>query len=81
MESHRTRRAARRILPLAIVFSLVPLSVGWHWAKLGWRDWHYNYPSTPTGYDQIVNRFGQPCNSNAYAIQMAWRAADNGKTY
>ena len=73
----------RRRLPIALVavLALVPLTLGWHWAKLGWRDWHYNYPATPTGYTQIVNRFGQPCNSNAYAISMRWTAADTGVTY
>ena len=80
MESHRTRRTARRLLPV-IALALAPLLTAYHWAAAGWKDWHYNYPSTPTGYDQIVNRFGQPCNSNAYAISMAWTASDNNKTY
>lgn len=76
------RRRLRRILPLAAAVTLlVPLLVGWHWTKAGWRDKHYNYPSTPQNYDQIVNRFGQPCNSNASAISMSWTAADNGVTY
>ena len=48
---------------------LVPFLVAWHWQRLGWRDWHYNYPATPTGYTQIVNRFGQPCNADARAIR------------
>ncbi len=71
----------RRAMLLLLVIAAMPLLVGWHWAKLGWRDHHYNYPGTPTGYTQIVNKFGQPCNSNAYAIKMAWKAADNGVTY
>jgi hypothetical protein len=63
------------------VLLAAPLTVGWHWAKAGWRDWHYNYPATPTGYKQIVKRFGQPCNANASAISMGWTASDNGVTY
>ncbi|HSH34607.1 MAG TPA: M15 family metallopeptidase, partial [Actinomycetota bacterium] len=52
-----------------------------HWGQLGWRDQHANYPSRPSGYTQIVNRFGQPCNAEARAISMKWKAADNGVTY
>ncbi len=59
----------------------VPLVVAFHWGQQGWRDRHENYPSRPQGYTQIVNRFGQPCSSNARAISMSWRAADNGTTY
>jgi hypothetical protein len=81
----RTPRSRRlgRVMPVAIaaVMVLAPVLVGWHWAKLGWRDKHYNYPATPTGYTQIVNRFGQPCNSDASAISMSWPASDNGVTY
>lgn len=68
-------------LAVAVMVLLVPFLVAWHWQRLGWRDWHYNYPATPTGYSQIVNRFGQPCNADARAIYMYWRAADNGVTY
>jgi D-alanyl-D-alanine carboxypeptidase len=74
-------RRRRRALPLIAVLSVVPLLVGWHWAKAGWRDWHYNYPATPYGYSQIVNRFGQPCNTNASAVWMTWIASDNGYPY
>lgn len=83
-EGSCSRRRRRRILlPLAVVAALAcaPLLLGWHWAKLGWKDKHYNYPSKPTGYTQIVNRFGQPCNANASAISASWKAADNGVTY
>ena len=65
-------------LPIAIV---LPLIAALHWGQLGWRDLHANYPSRPSGYTQIVNRFGQPCNAEARAISMRWRAADNGVTY
>lgn len=77
-------RRRPRLLPLAVVVALAalaPLTLGWHWQKAGWRDWHYNYPATPTGYTQIVNRFGQPCSSAASKVWMDWTAADNGKTY
>ncbi len=76
------RRRRRRVPPLGIVvLLLVPLLLGYHWARAGWRDWHYNYPAKPYGYDQIVSRFGLPCNSSAKAISMKWTAADNGYTY
>ena len=65
-------------LPIAIV---LPLIAAFHWGQLGWRDQHANYPSRPSGYTQIVNRFGQPCNAEARAISMKWKAADNGVTY
>jgi len=76
------RRHRRRALPLIAAVALAtPLLVGWHWARLGWRDWHYNYASVPNGYTQIVNRFGQPCSTAAHAVSMYWRAADTGTTY
>ena len=65
-------------VPIAVV---VPLIAAFHWGQLGWRDRHENYPARPSGYAQIVNRFGQPCNAEARAISMRWRAADNGVTY
>jgi len=82
-DPHRGRRR-RHLLPVAAVsavLALAPLLVAYHWSKAGWRDWHYNYPATPTGYTQIVNRFGQPCNADASKISMSWPAADNGMTY
>jgi hypothetical protein len=70
---------AFRPFPLVLAVVLVaPLLVGWHWARAGWRDWHYNYPAVPNGYTQIVNRFGEPCNSNATSNWMQWRQADTG---
>lgn len=79
----RARRSAgRRLLSLTVGTALVvPLLVGWHWSRLGWRDAHYNYPSRPRDYTQIVNRFGQPCSANASKIPMSWKASDNGVTY
>ena len=75
------KRHRRRLAATAAVLALVPMLSGWHWAKLGWRDLHYNYPATPQSYDQIVNRFGQPCNADASAVWMSWTASDNGVTY
>lgn len=66
---------------VVVVALLVPFSLAFHWSNLGWRDKHYNYPSRPNGYTQIVNRFGQPCSANASAISMIWVAADTGTTY
>jgi hypothetical protein len=73
------RYAARAAVALAAL--LVPFALAFHWQRLGWRDVHYNYPARPNGYTQIVNRFGQPCSSNARAISMSWVAADTGQTY
>ena len=64
-----------------VVALLLPFLLAFHWAALGWRDKHYNYPTRPNGYTQIVNRFGQPCSANAHAISMIWVAADTGVTY
>ncbi len=58
----------------------MPFLVGWHWAKAGWRDHHYNYPAVPSGYTQIVNRFGEPCNANATSNWMRWTQADTATT-
>jgi hypothetical protein len=74
------RGRLRWIVPLLVLAIAVP-SIGWHWAKAGWRDWHHNYPDTPYGYDQIVNRFGQPCNDHAHEVWMTWVASDNHYPY
>ena len=79
--TQRTRRG-RRIAAVVVALTLaVPATVAWHYARQGWRDKHYNYPSRPSGYTQIVNRFGQPCSDAAHANSMLWTAADNGVTY
>lgn len=83
-EASRTQdRSDRRLLSLVVlvVALALPLLVAAHWQKAGWRDQHYNYPSRPSGYTQIVNRFGQPCSANASAVRTTWRAADNGVNY
>jgi hypothetical protein len=66
---------------LASAAVVLPLILAFHWGQQGWRDRHYGYPTRPAGYTQIVNRFGQPCNSQASAISMSWRAADTGQTF
>ena len=75
-----TRRWRRTIAAIAVA-AMVPGIVAWHYARLGWRDEHYNYPARPSGYTQIVNRFGQPCSDAAHANSLRWTAADNGNTY
>jgi D-alanyl-D-alanine carboxypeptidase-like protein len=81
VRSTRTRSSALRFLPLvATIVVLAPFLIGWHWAKAGWRDHHYNYPAVPSGYTQIVNRFGEPCNANATSNWMRWTEADTGTT-
>lgn len=52
-----------------------------HWGGVDWVDDHRNYPVRPTGYSQIVDTFGQPCNDNAHAIKDVWTAWDNGRDY
>lgn len=77
--ARRSRRGT--VAALATVGALLPLLLAFHWGQQGWRDHHRNYPSRPDGYTQIVNRFGQPCSSQASAISMSWRAADTGGWY
>jgi D-alanyl-D-alanine carboxypeptidase len=77
----RTPRGLRAVALGALAAAIVPLIAAFHWASQGWVDEHENYPSTPSGYTQIVNRFGQPCSADARQISMKWRAADNGVTY
>ena len=76
-------RRRRRRLPLIVllVAALLPFLVGWHWASYGWVDEHKNYPGRPSGYTQIVNRFGQPCSGAAHYVWLDWLASDNGVVY
>jgi hypothetical protein len=73
-------RVATRVLAVAIAL-LLPFLLANHWSQSGWRDKHRNYPARPSGYTQIVNRFGQPCNAHASAISMRWVAGDTGQAY
>lgn len=78
----RTGRSAALVLVAAFaVGALAAPAVAGHWWQAGWRDKHWSYPVKPSGYSEIVNRFGQPCNANANAISMQWRAQDNGVHY
>ena len=79
----RIGRCSRRgaAVVLASAAAILPLVLAFHWGQQGWRDRHYGYPSRPAGYTQIVNRFGQPCSSQASAISTSWRAADTGQTF
>lgn len=65
---------------VAIAVVAGPAGAG-DWRQRGWRDRHYRYPGKPSGYSEIVKRFGQPCNARARKIAMRWRAADNGVRY
>ncbi len=77
----RFGRIGGRVLPLGVaVLVAVPAMTGWHYAAQGWRDHHIGYPPVPSGYTQIVNTFGQPCNSNAHAVWMSVTLADTGVT-
>ena len=79
-EGHRSRWRRTIVATLAIGL-VVPSVVGWHYARLGWKDKHENYPARPTSYSQIVNRFGQPCSDAAHQISQRWTAADTGTTF
>lgn len=80
-KERRTPHGLRTVALGALAAAIVPLIAAFHWASQGWVDEHENYPSTPSGYTQIVNRFGQPCSADARQISMKWRAADTGVTY
>lgn len=73
--------------PLAVVLAAFLIGVlagpamAGHWTRRGWRDWHKRYPPRPSGYAEIVERFGKPCSNAASKIWMQWRAADNGVYY
>ena len=46
----RFGRVGGRFLPLGVAVLLaLPALTGWHYAKLGWRDHHTNYPPVPSG--------------------------------
>ena len=80
------RRVIRRGLAFALLAAfavgfIAGPAVAGHWHKQGWRDLHWNYPRKPSGYQQIVKRFGQPCSAAASKIWMKWRAADDGVYY
>lgn len=40
---------------------------------------HYGYPRTPSGQDEIVTTFGQPCSAGAHANSARWEA--DGRIY
>ena len=42
---------------------------------------HAGYPAVPNGYSQIVNEFGQPCNSQFNDNTRWWYASDDGQNY
>ncbi|HEV3475296.1 MAG TPA: M15 family metallopeptidase [Actinomycetota bacterium] len=53
----------------------------WHYAKWGWNDRHFNYPTKPSGYWQLYEEFGEPCSERTHAKVLGWRAWDNGRYY
>jgi hypothetical protein len=69
-----------RLLTLALLILVTfPFLVGYHWARLGWRDKHLGYPPVPSGYTQIVNTFGPPCGADAHAVTVTIRESDTGQ--
>ncbi|MEX0990653.1 MAG: M15 family metallopeptidase [Actinomycetota bacterium] len=75
------RRKLRAMLAGGGLALVLPFILASHWTYVDWRDEHRNYPSRPSGYNQIVNTFGQPCNDNANAIADRWKAWDNDRWY
>lgn len=70
----------RVFLVLAGIALALPLILASHWSGMNWHDIHYNYPNRPSGYNQIVNTFGQPCSNAADWNKDRWRAS-NGEVY
>lgn len=77
----RTGARVRRIMRPIVGFAIAPALVASHWTGVEWRDQHDNYPPHPSGYVQVVNTFGQPCNEAANWNSARWRAGDNGRVY
>lgn len=75
MQSRFGLRKLRAVGALALV---LPTLIAANWDE--WQDLHVNYPARPSGYAQIVNRFGPPCGEAASAIRRKWTAS-NGTAY
>jgi hypothetical protein len=70
------------VLALVLVgLSIAPTAGAYHFYAEGWRHKHYLYPPVPSGYSQIVNVFGSPCNSQVNDNRTNWVAQDNGYSY
>lgn len=68
----------RRWRAVGALVLVLPSLLAANWAE--WQDMHVNYPARPSGYTQIVNRFGQPCGEPTHAVRRRWDAS-NGQTY
>jgi hypothetical protein len=68
----------RKLRAIGALGLVAPAMMAIDWST--WRDLHVNYPSRPSGYNQIVNRFGEPCGAPTHAITRKWEAA-NGTVY
>ena len=76
------KRSAGVVLALAIaLLTIAPSAGAWHFEAEGWRHQHYKYPPRPSGYNQIVSVFGQPCNGAVNDNRTNWVATDNGYSY
>lgn len=65
----------------AAVLSIVPSAAAYHFAAEGWQHQHYKYPPVPSGYNQIVSVFGEPCNGYVNDNRTNWVATDDGVSY
>lgn len=72
----RSRR--RAVLALGGLFAALPLLLANHWPDR-WQDEHRNYPARPSGYAEIVDTFGQPCNDRAHFVHREWKASNGDK--
>lgn len=78
----RSLRTWRVVAATVALLVAVAGPVGaYHWEKWGWRDKHFNYPTKPSGYWQLIEEFGDPCAEATHANNLGWKASDNGHWY
>lgn len=69
------------IFVLATVASAWPAQANHYYSEQGWRDKHVLWPPKPSGYEEIVKTFGEPCNEAANDNLSNWTATDDKKVY
>ena len=65
----------------AVLLAAAPAAANHFYVEYGWRDRHVLWPTRPSGYNQIVATFGQPCNSAVDDNKTFWTTQDDGKSY
>src|SRR5687768_7725492 len=77
-------RSLHRVVSLAVIAvfaTTLPAEANHYYTNYGWRDKHVRYPSVPSGYSQIVNVFGKPCNAAVNDNMTYWTARDDHHAY